>query len=521
MTIAGNFSFQILQEDFDFAYNITTVDGKNVYSNACIIDEFAQAWSADNQYGLMLRAYFDESSQNSFFPGGPRVAVTRKITAYNNNLWIAHGGVLPFWSNLWNGAGISAFINEQWAGIAADTSGNYIGCNNMYDKAYDFMQAAIDPNDNNRVFYGSYEEGLVEINVSTLKGRTRNAPAGVGAGPKRGSTMEGYEEWVGVAGVAFDKDGVLWCTNSLTQQGIHALDKNGTFYDYSFGQVIGSTSHLSDIIVGSNGYVYAIVVGKGLLVFNHNGTLGNYSDDSYKLMTDEEGNGHFPSKDILSIEEDLDGEIWVGTAQGLAIIYTPESIFADENFNAEYIYIQQDGNTQILMETEAINAIEIDGGNRKWIGTPNSGAFLFSDDGLRQIYHFTERNSSLPSNSVYDIAINHANGEVFFGTEKGIMGFFSTATNFDNEMKEVRVFPNPVRPDYDGNITIDGLAFDTNVKVTDIQGNILFETMSEGGRAIWNGKRFDGERPSTGVYLIYVTTKNGSADEVKKITFIR
>jgi len=263
------------------------------------------------------------------------------------------------------------------------------------------------------------------------------------------------------------------------------------------------------------------VVGKGLLVFNPNGTLGNYSDDSYKLLIDGEGNGNLPSTDVLSIEEDLDGEIWVGTAQGLVIIYSPESIFSEEGYDAEFIYIEQDGNTQKLLETEAINAIEIDGSNRKWIATRNSGAFLFSDDGLRQVYHFTQKNSPLLSNSVYDIAINHSNGEVFFGSEKGIMGFFSTATNFDNEMKEVKVFPNPVRPEYEGNITIDGLAYDTNVKITDIQGNIMYETTSEGGRAIWNGRRFDGERPATGVYLIYVTTKDGSADDVRKITFIR
>ncbi len=519
MTISGNFSMQVLQEDFDFAYNMGQVAGKGVNANACIVDEYAQVWGADEHNGLLLRAYFDESAQRSFYPGGPRVADSRRITAYNNNVWIAHGGVHPYWSNLWNDAGISAFVNEQWKGIPADTANNFSGANNVYDKVYDFMQAAIDPNDNNRVFMASFEDGLIEVNGTTMKGRTRNAPGGVGGGPKRPTAST--DDWVGVAGVTFDKDGVLWCTNSLTPEGIHALDKNGTFYDYNFAQVIGNNSHISDIIVGSNGYVYAIVIGKGLLVFNHNGTLGNYSDDSYKLLTDTEGDGALPSKDVLSIEEDLDREIWIGTAQGLVVIYTPESIFSEENFNAEFIYIEQDGNTQELMKTEAINAIEIDGGNRKWIGTGNSGAFLFSDNGLNQLYHFNERNSSLPANRIYDIAINHSNGEVFFATEKGIMAFFSTATNFDNEMKEVKVFPNPVRPDYEGNITIDGLAYDSNVKITDIQGNIVYETSSEGGRAIWNGKRFDGERPSTGVYLIYVTTKDGSADDVKKITFIR
>lgn len=522
MTIAGNFSFKILQQDFDFADDISLVNGMTVNSNGCIIDEFAHVWSADQTYGMMRRAYFDESVQKIYKLGGPLVADTRKITAYNDNIWIAHGGVLAYWGNLWRNIGISGFVNESWKTLRADTLSNFTGGNDINPYIADFMQAAIDPVDHNRVFYGSYDDGLIEINVNEMKGRTRNAPNASGAGPKRVTEISPeYQEMVRVSGVVFDNNGVLWCTNSSHVESIHALDKNGVFYDYNFAQVVGNDSHISEIIVGRNGYVYAIVVGKGLLVFNNNGTLGNYSDDSYKLMTDIDGDGLLPTKDVLSIEEDLDGEIWVGTAQGLVVIYSPEAIFSEENYNAEYIYIEQDGNTQKLLQTEAINAIEIDGSNRKWIGTRNSGAFLFSDDGLRQIYHFTERNSPILANNIYDIAINHSNGEVFFGSEKGIMGFFSTATNFDNEMKEVKVFPNPVRPDYEGNITIDGLAYDTNVKITDIQGNLMYETTSEGGRAIWNGKRFDGERPSTGVYLIYVTDKNGKADDVNKITFIR
>jgi hypothetical protein len=522
MTIAGNFSFQILQDDFDYFHHVSEIQGRNVGSNYCVIDEWGQAWSADDNHGLMMYSYFQPATQRIITPQGPRSASTRKITAYNDNIWIAHGGVLPYWGNSWNTSGISAFIGENWRTVSADTAGNFANCNPVTPFVADFMSAAIDPNDNNRVFMGSYDDGLIEMNASTMKGRTRNANGPTGKGPKPNplGTGEGAD-MVKIAGVAFDKDGVLWCTNSSHPEALHAIDKAGNVYDFNFQQLLGNTHHIGEIIIGNNGYVYAVVVNKGLLVFNHNGTLNNPSDDNFKLMTDKDGDGKLPSANVLCIEEDLDGEIWVGTEQGFAIIYSPESIFSQEDYNAEQIFIQQDGNTQILLATEAINAIEIDGSNRKWIGTRNSGAFLFSDDGLRQIYHFNDRNSALPSNNVYDVAINHANGEVFFGTEKGIMGFFSTATNFDNEMKEVKVFPNPVRPDYDGNITIDGLAYDTNVKVTDIQGNILYETMSEGGRAIWNGKRFDGERPATGVYLIFVTDKNGKADDVKKVTFIR
>jgi hypothetical protein len=144
-----------------------------------------------------------------------------------------------------------------------------------------------------------------------------------------------------------------------------------------------------------------------------------------------------------------------------------------------------------------------------------------SPDGINLINHFTAENSPLFSNTVYDLAINQYNGEVFMATQGGLIGYFSTATNFDPELSQVRVFPNPVRPGFDGYITIDGLAFDSSVKITDLTGYLVFETKSEGGRAVWNGLDKNGNKPATGVYTIFITDKDGGKDEVKKLTFIR
>jgi hypothetical protein len=490
-----------------------------MYTNQVIIGDYGFAWSADKYGGLMWSKNLDGTADVRIMPEGPASGDSRRIGAYNNNIWVAHGGVRPDWGNLWRIDGLSGFVDDHWKVFSADTMshpGGHFNPHNAY--VADFMDVAVDPMDNSRVIGGSWEEGLVELRSSDLSGATKNG--GDSSGPV-GSGVTWAIGWTGVAGVTFDREGILWCTNSYTSEALHALDRNGNFFDFDFAPVIGNNEKVADIIVGQNGYVWANVIGKGLLVFNTNETIGTYSDDSFVLLTETEGNGKLSSNDVLCMEEDLDGEVWVGTSSGMSIFYNPEAIFTDENFDSEQILIEQDGNVQILLETETINCIEIDGSNRKWIGTQNSGVYLFSDDGLQQIYHFTEENSPLFSNTVYDIAINHSNGEVFFATEKGIVGFFSTATNFDEEMSNVRVFPNPVRPDYDGNITIDGLAYNTSVKVTDIQGNILFETESEGGRAVWNGKRYDGARPATGVYLVYVSTPDGSADDVKKITFIR
>lgn len=519
LTVSGNYAVQVSHFDFGFTQIISLLKGRQLHSFGSIVGEYGQVWSADKFAGLMWQPKPDGSEDAIIIPDGPINGDSRRITAYNDNIWIAHGGVKPDWTNLWQHDGISGFVNGQWNIFSADTM-NYSGGGFNPLNAYvsDFMSVAVDPLDNSRVFCGSWEEGLIELNTNNTTARPRNGDATIGP---VGSGFNWAIGWTGVAGVTFDNDGVLWCSNSYTSKAIHAYDRNGAFYDYNFSPSINSDLEIGDIIVGQNGLVWANVIGKGLLVLNVNGTLGTYSDDDFKILNDIVGNGKLPSNDVVCMEEDLDSEIWVGTTQGLSIFYNPDAIFSDENFDSEQILIEQDGNVQILLETEIINCIEIDGSNRKWVGTQNSGVYLFSDDGLQQIYHFTQENSPLLSNTVYDIAINHSDGEVFFATEKGVIGFFSTATNFDQDMTNVRVFPNPVRPEYDGNITIDGLAYNTSVKITDIQGNLMYETESEGGRAVWNGRKFDGARPATGVYLVFVSTPDGSADDVKKITFIK
>ena len=518
-SVSGNYAYWYSRNNLDSRIVISMVAGNLLHTYNAIIGYNGYAWAADKFNGLMLSKDPFGFEDILVSPQGPNSDDCRRITAYNNNVWIAHGGVGPSWGQNNNSDGISAYIDDRWISFSADTmqsAGQHFNNSNQY--VMDFMDFAVDPIDNNNVYAASWEEGLLKIDIPNRRIIPVNGTATTG--PDSDGINDDYVR-TAVAGVTYSKDGVLWCTNGYTKRALHALDRDGNFYDYNFSTVIGDDEKIADILISNDGYIWANVINEGLLVLNNNATLDVFSDDNFKLLTDDEGNGKLPSNDVLCMEEDLDGEVWVGTASGLSIFYNPASIFEEGNFDSEQILIQQEGNTQILLETEAINCIEIDGSNRKWIGTKSSGAYLLSDDGLREVYHFTEENSPLPSNTVYDIGINHSNGEVFFATENGVVGFFSTATNFDNEMSNVRVFPNPVRPDYDGNITIDGLAYNTSVKITDIQGNILFETESEGGRAVWNGMLSDGSRPATGVYLVYVSTPLGTADEVRKLTFIR
>lgn len=510
MTLSGNGVYQAVHVEETININVVDHAGTYVSAGSAVMDRWGQLWVADQRAGLLFRKA--DGSQTIIRPEGPAVADTRRLSAFNDNIWVAHGGVNDGWGNFWNKFPMSGFVQETWRVIEPGNGTNGTGGVN------DIMDVAVDPLSNTHVVFGSWEEGLLDLNGSSI---TSVCNAIAGDCPLEGSGVEWAPGWTGVAGVDFDLEGVLWCSNSYSDHPLHARDRSGNYYSFDFEPSLTSADRVGDVLASQMGYVWMIVPGRGLMVFSTNGTLGSQSDDNFKLLTDTEGNGGLPSNDVLSIAEDLDSELWVGTLQGLVVFYNQDAIFSEDAFDAEPIQITQDGNVQELLQTEAVTAIEVDGGNRKWVGTQNSGVFLFSADGLSQVYHFTEENSPLLSNNIFDIAINQANGEVFFATEKGIVSFFSTATNFDQAMGNVRAYPNPVRPEYEGNITVDGLAYNSNVKITDVQGNLVFETQSQGGRAVWDGRLLNGERPSSGIYYVYVANPDGTVDNVTKIAFVR
>ncbi|RZJ52795.1 MAG: T9SS type A sorting domain-containing protein, partial [Flavobacterium sp.] len=165
--------------------------------------------------------------------------------------------------------------------------------------------------------------------------------------------------------------------------------------------------------------------------------------------------------------------------------------------------------------------IEVDGSNNKWLGTATAGAFLVSPDGQRTIFHFTKENSPLPSNTINDISIDAATGEVFFATNRGMVSYQGTSTKAEDDLSKVYVFPNPVRPNFEGDVNISGLINNANVKITDIEGNLVYETTSEGGTVLWDTKAFGKHRVASGVYMIFITSDDGTKTKVKKVMIIR
>ena len=235
----------------------------------------------------------------------------------------------------------------------------------------------------------------------------------------------------------------------------------------------------------------------------------------------------FRSIDVSRVKgwaEDNYGKIWIGTDKGPFVVNNEANIFRDNTVAFSRIKVARNDGTDLadfLLESEDITAIAVDGGNRKWFATSSSGVYLVSDDCQDEIYHFTTENSPLPSNNVMQLAIDNNSGVVYFGTEKGLIAYQSDANQGKTDYSDVYAFPNPVRPDYSGVITVTGLMENSLVKITDVNNNLIYQTTSLGGMAGWNGLNSSGERVATGVYFVYGTSEDGKKGVVTKILFVK
>ena len=324
-----------------------------------------------------------------------------------------------------------------------------------------------------------------------------------------------------VGGVTCDASGNLWAVTSHNNRCLSV--KTGTKWT-GFTIPIVNEDDLGQVLVTKAGQVwiqmrYGNQNPNSILVFTDNGTPDNPNDDQSKLLNSAVGSGNIPGNSVLAMTEDQKGEIWIGTEIGVAVFYSPENVFTGQNFDAQQILVTQGLNVQYLLENESVTAIVVDGANRKWIGTDRGGVFLFSEDGTKQIYHFTADNSPLLSDRIVCIALNQ-DGDVFFGTDKGVISFRATATPGGLTNANVYAFPNPVRADYEGYIAVKGLVDNAQVRITDVNGTLVYSTRAEGGQAVWDGKNFHGVKARTGVYLVYATNDTGSEKVVTKILIL-
>ncbi|MBK9765114.1 MAG: T9SS type A sorting domain-containing protein [Flavobacteriales bacterium] len=495
---------RVLDQQLNPQTLIYSINGKFTKPQQAIRDAEGFVWIADAEQGL-IRAQ-DTEVGSSIVPNGPKTASAWRMAADNGTLYVATGAVSGIWDSRFQKDGIHMRKNGQWSTMDRSTSTLLdLGANEFGGSVNDPICVAIDPNDPTHAFVGSWDEGLIEIKDGApvqIYNHTNSALS---------EDVNPYQGALFVSGLDYDDAGNLWITNPRCNDPVVVLTTNGEWLHFSPGNLLGSNLLLGDMVAAQNGYKWMVRPrGNGILVYNNGNTIADTGDDQYKLLNAQTGTGGLPTNDVYCLAEDIDGQMWVGTAQGVAIFYSPDAIFNGDDYDAQQILIEQDGNVQILLETESVISIAVDGANRKWIGTQGSGVYLISADGRDQIHHFTDANSPLPSNTITNIAIDGSTGEVYMATESGIMSYRSDATTGENDNTCATVFPNPVRETYTGPIAITGLVRTSEVKITDVSGNLVYRTTSTGGQAIWNGNDMNGNRASTGVYLVLVSDPSGS-----------
>ncbi len=454
-------------------------------------------WIADINSGL-IRGENMTDFEALTLPG-PASNNVINITSLNGKTIICGGAVDNAWNNLWRPLQVSSNENNNWINFQSD-------------KIKDAMRALIDHDDKDHFFVSTWGGGLLEYRNNELVHQYSGDPSPL-------ETIIPGKPYVRICGLAMDKYNNLWLTQTGVPENIKVLKPDGSWI---VNPISIDAPTIGDIIITKTGNKWIVLPrGNGLFILDDNDSE-DPNDDRFKKMLVEDMENKVISS-VYSISEDLDGNIWVGTDQGPLIYYNPEKVF-DDDLKASRIKIPRNDGTDLadyMLGTESITSIAIDGGNRKWLGTISSGAYLLSADGTTLLKSFNEQNSPIFSNSIASLTVDNKSGEVWFGTSKGVQSFRGDATAGEEKFSNVYTFPNPVREDFTGNVTITGLIRNSKIRITDISGNLVYKTVSEGGEATWDLKTYNGRRVTTGVYLVFCASNDGSQSYVTKMLVIR
>lgn len=449
--------------------------------------------------------------------GGPKRNTFVWTTFLNNRLY-GTGGIYNPTVNNWENPGIVQVLQgDDWDffedNLSTRTGYPYIGT----------KAVAIDPRNSNHVYVGA-RTGLYEFMSGKMVAFYNKDNSILQGAIDRGRELG--NDYVLVYGLAYDREGNLWVLNNQTKkENLIRVSKDGQMTSFSKPELMKDG-------VGLSGLSQMRLDSRNLLWFCNDYWIqpGLFSYDpkndklkAYTRFVNEDGS----NVDITAVHcwaEDLDHNIWVGTTAGPMLLQRSQ-MSEQDNYRFVQVKVPRNDGTNLadyLLAGLDITAIAVDGGGRKWFGTKGTGVYLISADNMTQLQHFTTTNSHLLSNNIQSISINHATGEVFFATDKGLCSYMSDATKaVDSPNDETTyAYPNPVKPGYTGPITIVGLSLNVNVKIVTTNGVLVAEGTSNGGTFVWNGKDKNGKRVASGVYMVQTADENGDNGTVCKVAVV-
>ena len=473
-----------------------TVNPLNFSCAASIEDKI---YIGTKENGIYTTTISVSSAFENAMPSGPSRNNIFALQTTSTSLWAVYGDYDLFYNPFPKESyGISKFSEKGWLNIPYQ---QVLGAKSL-------IRIGINPGNENEVYIGSFDAGMLKIKndiPSILYNRTNSAIEAI---------ANTNDMWIN--GLVFDKSGNLWMSNSQVDNAIKVLKTDGTWQSFSTKSIIGNpfSTTYGRMSIDKNGTKWTGTINNGLVGFNEKGNI-------FKKITMGIEAGNLPNEDARVAAVDNNNQLWIGTSKGLRVLSNVNSFLTEDRLTTKPIIILEDNLAQELMFEQFITDIVVDGGNNKWIGTTDSGVFLVSPNGQETKYHFTINNSPLPSNTINDIDINNTTGEVFFATTKGMISFKGTATSANEDLNNVYVYPNPVRPEFEGTVKIAGLLDKATVKIADVEGNLVYEATSTGGTLEWDTTAFGKYKVASGVYMIFISAQDGIETKVKKVMIIR
>ena len=476
--------------------------------------------------GMLKTSNNSNDLYEKIIPNGPLRNNPFSLHFDYGDLWVTFGDYdEDFNPNPNREYGFSFLENNIWTNVSYDSIQQ-----NIEKPVYNLNAIAINPVNSDQVFISSFQHGLLKFEKNNSLELLDDTNSALQSLVLAGSNYKSIR----VSDLKFDNQGFLWSLTSLVEDPLKKFNlTTNQWQTYSFSSIIDDPildeNGFGPLVIGPDGTKWVGSYRNGVIGFNDNGNLIR------QIVGEDVAN--LPINHIKSLALDNNNILWIGTYKGLRILYNTSNFFTEDVITTSPIIFIEDGLPKELLELQFITAIIVDGSNNKWISTVDSGVFYLSSDGQNTIYHFTKDNSPLPSNGITSMAQNQNDGTIYFGTNRGLVAFKAGGSSPSNSLEDAYAYPNPVRPGFNieiDKIKIKNLSENINIKITDIEGNLVAEAQSntnlrfkgynlaiDGGTAYWNGKNLADRTVASGVYVVLISDLNTIETNVLKIMLIR
>ncbi len=502
---ANNNYFSVTLSNSIHIYDESFVNIKNAWMPTNISKKF-KTGIVNNEYiyggtdkSGIIKFNIESSSNEVILPDGPSYNDPFGIDANENHIWVVYGKH----STSFNPYPLLSREVDHYNG----TSWTHIPYSLIQARSLSYVR--MNPSDPNIAYISSGHDGLIKIENDTeithYDETNSSLDYFIASGDKN----------IRVFGIDFDDENNLFISQTGTGQPIKILKNDGNWSELHFDQGFFNPDIYTEGIrklQGKDNYLWFGTVYKGVIGYD-------LKNDTYVSL--KKGIDPIDYTNIQSLSLDYNDRLWAGNHRMLRYLDQPESVFANSNVEFQPVKIEFEGSVQLLLEGQSITRIQTDGNNNKWIATAGSGIYYISEDGKNVIYHFTKTNSPLPSDEIYDLAVDNKAGIVYFATSKGLVGYHSKVFSPADNLKDVYAFPNPVIMQKHNEVTIKGLIKGVNVKIIDVEGNLVYEEISKGGSITWNLSAFGHHKVSSGVYIALITNEDGTQTQTTKILIIK